>query len=603
MARAAPRKERENPFRQFITELSPQAVAVEESEVVWEYIPPSLPEFITSKAFLGLPPLSARQLKAMTEGLEQDGVNLFSPENKYNELVLMWGKGSGKDYLASIVLAYFAYVILCLKNPHKFFNMAPGENLDIVNVATRQDQASDVFFSKLRARIESPCFTKFRPRPTRQKIEFPGKKLYIHSLHSKAEKWEGFNVVAWVMDEADAFQTADGHENADRVYRVLRSSAQTRFPDKRWVGVIISYPRSEIGFMFKHVKRQKASDGAYVDVAAHWEVSPFYDPAHPFYRNFEWVTVHDKFTIPKPFEQDFLNEPQSSAMAYMCVPPPVSGAFFEFPDLLEDCCEDRPTAAILAATVTYRQIKVQGLDESGEFVEGYEDRRFSAISLLRKAIEPEPAHYFIHGDPGDTKDSFGLCLAHTLPETARIDLLGRDLELNRVSVDLVIEWKPEFNQPVDQLNVRDVIIQLCNWYPVVQVTFDKFQSATVIQELLELEINAKSLSFSASQQLEMYRALKLLVYNKLVTWPRVSWPNLLEPQLRYLVQRGGRITHDESVSAKDVADAVAAACWYASGASMGRHGREILESIHGKVLDTTSFYGPQVGIVKRRLSA
>ena len=61
----------------------------------------------------------------------------------------------------------------------------------------------------------------------------------------------------------------------------------------------------------------------------------------------------------------------------------------------------------------------------------------------------------------------------------------------------------------------------------------------------------------------------------------VVWSDMLRPQLRYLIQKGNKITHDEKVSGKDLADALAAVAWYASGASLGRVGREILETIHG----------------------
>lgn len=591
-----------NPFREFISQLTPHAPVIDaevmDDELVWATPPPDLPTFIESPAYLGLPPLSTQQLKAFVEGLEHDGDMLFSNKNKYNEIVLCWGKGSGKDYVSSIIIAYVAYVTCCLKNPQAWLGLAPGENLDIVNVATRAEQAKDVFFGKLVARINSPCFAKFRPQISRNKVFFlnkPGVNLY--SLHSKAQKWEGYNLLAWVMDEADAFQTNEGTQNAEEVYNVLSSSAASRFPDKRWIGLIISYPRSDNGFMLTHAQQMKEIDRAYVDIQPTWNVHPFYDPNHPSFKDFPWVRVYDRYDVPEPFEVFFLNNPVDSAMSYMCIPPPLVGAFFEYPDLLEECArpELEPAAWVLPSA-TNRTLTVKATDAmTGEIVEREETARYTAMYISRKIKEAEPCHYYIHGDPGETRDAFALCLGHTLPDVSRIETMDKEVTLNRVEIDLMIEWKPAHNQPVDYINVRETIIQLCRWYPVIQVTFDKFQSAQIIQELRDVDIMAKQMSFSRADQLAMYQSLKIMTYNRLITWPKAQWP-LLRPQLVYLIQKGNQITHDEKRSAKDVADAVAAVSWYASGAHFGRSGRDVLESMYG---DNVVH---QQGIIRRKLT-
>jgi hypothetical protein len=579
-----------NPFRRFMAALGPTDLPPrdrDDPEVDWEVDPPDLDTFVTSPAYLGLPPLSSRQLRALTEGLERDGRELFSPHCRYHELVLVWGKGSGKDLLASIIIAYVAYVVLCLRNPQRYFGLAPRESIDIVNVATRAEQARDVFFEKLKSHLDRPCFQRYQPRVVSQKVEFLDKRVRLHSLHSKAQKWEGYNLLAWVMDEADAFQTAEGHANADEVYGVLRSSAVSRFPDRRWIGLILSYPRSETGFVLEHARRAQADGTAYVDIAPTWEVHPFYDPTHPLYRGFAFVEVNG-YRVPEPFAPDFRSNPSLAAMTYLCQPPPMAGAFFEEPSFLERCADPNlPPAVWAVPRTTVRQAQPDD-----------EQRVYVAWELVRQVTPAGPYMYYLHGDPGERRDAFALCLAHTLPETVTVTSVEQEVTLNRVVVDVLLEWVPRPGVPVDMLNVRDVIVQLCAWYPVVQVTFDQFQSAQVVQELLELGINAKQLSFSRKQQLQMYRALKLLVYNDLIRWPSDAW-DALRPQLRYLIQRGDSITHDERVSRKDLADAVAAAAWFASGAAWGRAGRLVQETIHGLSSGTS----PQVGLVKRRLTA
>ncbi len=159
-------------------------------------------------------------------------------------------------------------------------------------------------------------------------------------------------------------------------------------------------------------------------------------------------------------------------------------------------------------------------------------------------------------------------------------MLFRSIILNRVEVDLVLEWKPEPSRPVDYLNVRDVILWICSRYPVVQVTFDKFQSVQIMQELIEAGVNAQQMSFAQTEQLRMYLALKAAVYHHTIQWPASAWSNI-EMSLTYLKRIGNKITHDERLSPKDVADALAAVHWFASGANLTEIARQIRETMYG----------------------
>jgi hypothetical protein len=67
----------------------------------------------------------------------------------------MLGKGSGKDFLISGFMAYMAYLLCCLYDPHKFFSFGQDEPIDLINVATNANQANAVFFKKLKARLRN----------------------------------------------------------------------------------------------------------------------------------------------------------------------------------------------------------------------------------------------------------------------------------------------------------------------------------------------------------------------------------------------------------------------------------------------------------------
>jgi hypothetical protein len=188
----------------------------------------------------------------------------------YQQAVLLWGKGAGKDYLCSILVCYLIYVLQCLRDPQAFLELAPREYIDVINVAYNADQAKRVFFAKLKARIEGWAWLHANynvveggrrtneHKPGRAEvvinddfIEFPY-RIRAWSRHAENESYEGLNVLVWIMDEASAFLSKLKRENAEAIYQTLKTSAASRF-GLRWVGLIISYPRHADDFtMSKH---------------------------------------------------------------------------------------------------------------------------------------------------------------------------------------------------------------------------------------------------------------------------------------------------------------------------------------------------------------
>jgi hypothetical protein len=89
--------------------------------------PVDVEEFVTSKEFLGLPPLSDYQytmIKASTQIYKKETlVKLYGEEEglkKFkqtcSEVIFQLGKGSGKDYVSTIACSYVVYLLLCLKH-------------------------------------------------------------------------------------------------------------------------------------------------------------------------------------------------------------------------------------------------------------------------------------------------------------------------------------------------------------------------------------------------------------------------------------------------------------------------------------------------------
>jgi hypothetical protein len=268
----------------------------------------------------------------------------------YQVAVLLWGKGSGKDYLSSIIVTYLVYVLLCLRDPQSYLELAPGENIDVVNVAYNADQAKRVFFSKLKARVErwkwlTDNFNVIESGRRKNAyiagrlevlinddhIEFP-RKIRAWSRHSQNESFEGLNIIAWVMDEASAFLSAIKRENAEKIFSTLETSASTRFK-RRYIGLIISFPRHGDDFtMTKLAEAQRNPElGMYASGPFKtWEVNRALGRG-------EWVEVRPGHRVPVELARQYQTLGFEEALAkFECDPPSAVDALFKFPDRLWD---------------------------------------------------------------------------------------------------------------------------------------------------------------------------------------------------------------------------------------------------------------------------
>jgi len=615
--------------------------------------PPSFDVFVTAKEFLAQPRLTPRQDAFLRRFMDYDPGRLFRRRKSIHTGIALWGKGSGKDWLSSIVLAYVCFVVNCMADPWTYFDHAPGDQFDVMNIATNASQATSVFFNKLKARLRKKCFKQFAPGITADVITFmrqategeaPIILLQCHSLHAQNESWEGKSLIFWIMDEADAFQDKSGNSNADACYKTLLSSAGSRF-GSRYLGLIISFRRVADGFMDR-MEAIAASEGdQYIfDTGATWEIRP--DKS----RNDPEIAAHYRM------------DPLDAACKYENIAPPTIGGFFTIPERI-DACVDHNREPI-CDVVSWESVQVlPTIGKRSSFVA----RRLENWRLDDDATRRT---YFIHGDPGHTNASFAIALYHvetnrsvargldlsedaayvgdelldskgepmprrrvvyfgnkgTRVASAITDRLGRhtvwltpgiyayayydanglmirdekDLavsagsemliedtasEFNEsmgmnarsrvvfpVVEDLLIEWQPMEGKPVDYANVEEVLAEICSRLSVAQVSFDKFNSVSLVQNLGAKGINAVDLAFSNPVQMAMFRNLRQMVNAGLVSFlpgEGESVPGRALRQLKRLRNRGNMKVEPPEGEWKDLADARAAAVHFACVMSEG----------------------------------
>lgn len=533
--------------------------------------PVSIEVFVTSDQYLSLPPLSDYQyqmIKAMTQIYKKETlVQLFGEqdgEKKWkqtcNEVILQLGKGSGKDYTSTIACAYIVYLLLCLKDPAKYYGKPPGDSIDIINIAINAVQANRVFFKGFKTRIERSPWFQGRYVPKVNSVEFD-KGITVHSGHSEAESWEGYNVLIAILDEISGFElentsSSQSSKTSSAIYRMYRGSVDSRFPDFGKV-ILLSFPRFKNDYIQQKYNEVVAEKE--VLVRSHtFKVDPDL-PEGTEGNEFvvEWEEDHiNSYSLPKVFAlkrptweinptrkiEDFTvafyKDPVDALSRFACMPPEAVDAFFKSREKIE-AAFNNPNLAV---------------DSDGRFAEWF---------------VPDPTReYFVHVDLAQKHDHCAVALAH-VESWVSMKIAGEMTEAApKIIVDAVRWWTPTTTQSVDFTAVKDYIIQLrSRGFNLKLVTFDRWNSHDLMQQLKNYSINTEILSVAKKH----YEDMAMVVTEERLHGPKINL--LIDELLQLKITKADKVDHPRKGS-KDLSDAVCGAI-YNSIAYTRRSGREV----------------------------
>ncbi len=463
------------------------------------------------------------------------------------EMVIMFGKGSGKDFLASGILTYVCYLLCCLSDPQTYFGFGRDEPIDLINVAVNAYQANNVFFKKLKARlVNCKWFEKVNHAPirynqfsvTKNQVRFY-KNITAHSAHSEAEAYEGFNPLVVIFDEIGGYDA----EVAESIYATLRSSAISRY-NERALMIFISYPRHADDFLMRKYKEYTITKDPQVWAikGSSWEVNPRIKR--------------------ESLEKDYDRDPEGSRLKYEVEPPAYAEGLFQFPEMIDK-------VVMIGKTSQCTNLLVQPKISSRLLGNG-QQRHFIGIELHNLHLNPQFT-YYIGGDGGVETDSYTLCLMHSEPMMIEVPENGEIVQrwVNKPVEDLLLEWKPNKKDrlPVDLLNVAEILEHICKQVYVKKALFDKFNSAEVVQRLMQFGVEAEDKVFSNPFQVSIYTNLKSLIYTgqiSLLDHVVFDRPINANDELKHIkLINGNKIDHDKDKS-KDFSDARASAAWICS---------------------------------------
>ncbi len=522
--------------------------------------PIDIQEFVTHEKYLGLPPLSEYQyqmIRAMTQIYKKETlINLHGEkegEKKWkqtcNEVILQLGKGSGKDYTSTIACAYIVYLLLCLKDPAKYYGKPPGDSIDIINIAINAVQANRVFFKGFKTRVERSPWFQGRYVPKVNSVEFD-KGITVHSGHSEAESWEGYNVLVAILDEISGFELentsgSQSSKTSSAIYRMYRGSVDSRFPDFGKV-ILLSFPR----FKNDYIQQKYNEVIAYKEVIIRshkFKIDPdLPDGTEGNEFSVEWEEDHiNSYALPKVFAlkrptweinptrkvEDFTvafyKDPVDALSRFACMPPEAVDAFFKSREKIE-AAFNNPMLAV---------------DSDGRFAEWF---------------VPDPTkEYFVHVDLAQKHDHCAVAIAH-IESWVSMKIAGEMTEAApKVIVDAIRWWTPTSTQSVDFTAVKDYIIQLrSRGFNLKLVTFDRWNSHDLMQQLKNYSINTEILSVAKKH----YEDMAMVVTEERLHGPRIEL--LINELLQLKITKADKVDHPRKGS-KDLSDAVCGAVYNA----------------------------------------
>lgn len=527
----------------------------------WDERPVEIEEFVTSEEFLNLPPLSEYQYQIIRAGSqiykkvtlvalygEEAATRRFS--QTCNEVILQLGKGSGKDYTSTIVCAYIVYLLLCLKDPAKYYGKPSGDTIDILNIAVNADQARNVFFANFKKRITGCAwFDGKYDAPTQNGITFD-KSIRVFSGHSEREAFEGLNLFVAVLDEISAFAleapSGDQGKSADGIYKMYRASVDSRFPEFGKV-IMLSFPRFENDYIQQRYNAVVAEKEVIMrsrtlkldpdlpegtegnDVVVTWEEDHIirYKYPHIFALRRPTWEVNPIMDIDAPAIVRAAAEDMGDFLGrFACMPSNLTGGFFKNIQAIDDSF-----------------VKMNPVDEDGIFHESFQPK--------------DGVDYFIHVDLAQKHDYCAVALAH-VEKWVSISIGSEYSELHPlVIVDALRWWTPTKEKSVDFQDVRNYIIALRRkGFKLKLTTFDRWNSHDTMN-ILEREHGIKTDTLSVANK--HYDDFLSIMYDKRLIGPNVE---ILRKELKDLRLIKGKIDHP-SKGTKDLSDATCGAIFNA----------------------------------------
>lgn len=529
---------------------------------IWRAYPVDFWTFVESDFYL-------KKRGALWAAVIDEGLKMNS--GKYTEVVLTGGIGCAKTTLALYSQAYQVYVLSCLAEPHKMFDLDEASEILIVFQSISKHLAQDVDYSRFRNMIvESPYFNTYYPFDTSLEsvIKFP-RNVTVKPISGNDTGAIGQNVIGGIIDEVNFMAvienskaSKDGgvHDQAVKNYNSIASRRESRFmqvggslPGLLCLVSSRNYPGQFTDKKEEEARRHIAEKGystIYVYDKRIWEIRP-----ERFTMGWFPIFIGDDTRKPRILTEDTLDTvAEQDKHLIIEVPNEYRDTFNR--DLLSAL---REVAGVATLALHPFMINTDAVGQAFGTMENILTRdacdfRTTKVSVYPKRIINPHEPRFVHIDLAHSRDSAGIAIGHVSGFTT-LDRGGYEEAAPIINYDTILEVMPPQGGEIEFENIRRLLYTLRDTVglPLKWVTFDQFQSKDSMQILSRQGFKVGYQSMDSS--LDAYETLKSAFYDGRVRAP--DNPKALKEMVTLEINvKKQKVDHPPQGS-KDVADAMA----------------------------------------------
>ena len=193
------------------------------------------------------------------------------PDNvstNYNNVIFSGARGLGKSEIAVTCGLYLMYRVMCLKNPHDYFNLKPTEKIAFAFMNITEVLAMDIGVSKFQSTVQASPWFMERGTITGKNDLIWNPPDYINIvIGSQPRHVVGQAVLFGFFDEISFISNQDIEKQKEKALDMIDTAIggmKTRFTNRgKNPGMIIlaSSKRSEKSFLETHMKKKAETDG------------------------------------------------------------------------------------------------------------------------------------------------------------------------------------------------------------------------------------------------------------------------------------------------------------------------------------------------------
>lgn len=472
-----------------------------------------------------------------------DLLKKYESGNLFQELVLVWGRRSGKDFVISILALYEALKLIESPggDPHALYGLSTGAPFTIITIANSSKQA-EILFQEIRDKvlksvyfsdkisqdgmlqdtiyIMTPADRKRNEEMTARGLPTSPGSVVIRAGHSNSDSLAGIGCYCLMLDEIGLYKQTPGSSGGEAIYRTLAPATATYVRKEKYIDgegverekfiydgkiICISSPRGKEGVLYELFRTSPTVPQRLSLRLPTWVVNT--KQSRDGLRNM-FLQMHDE-----EFEMEFGAEFAGTA-----------GQSFFSRDIVESC--------------------------------------FKPSLQLKEYGEPGQV-YFCHLDPATSSHNYALVVCHReqfiKKDTGKMDF--------RLVVDHIKFWQPSKDKPIVNEEIESYVAKLSRRFYLSQVSFDQWNSAASIKSLQAKGIPAKLTRFTKRYKIIIYDYLYDLASSGKLCIPHHE---MMKNEMLYLQRKymptGYRVfaKRDGTIRTDDLVDALAGACFATS---------------------------------------